>query len=265
MSSNYSHNAQIFLTTHSPAFIDLGNENQSVYLANMRNSKTIFTAIDEKERKNGKQPDQFLAIADELGHIHLMDELRARLSERLSIAEEAIKNRDALLSKLDDIRKPVVLTEGKTDALILNHAWRKLRGSEPPFEIKSCNVSDQEKKESAGANQLAICLKGIQKDNSKIVIGLFDRDEEGQNAFKDLGKNFVKINLFDDVRKSKNNKAYAVLLPLPKGFEKWEIMKNHCIEYMFPERTLNENGIILKAYPFGSGHTLYGDRAVSMV
>jgi hypothetical protein len=48
-------------------------------------------------------------------------------------------------------QKPVLFTEGKTDAKILSVAWEKLYTHDCPFEIKSCNLM-QEEEENVGRN-----------------------------------------------------------------------------------------------------------------
>ncbi|XNO42197.1 hypothetical protein ACL2DZ_17395 [Sinorhizobium meliloti] len=205
-----------------------------------------------------------MLVADELGHIKLMNELHGKLQERISVAEEAAAGLAA--TRAEAVKIPVLLTEGKTDVLILEEAWRKLRGTARPFAIKSCNVlSETEKNDAAGAAQLAICLRSIMADNHSVVIGLFDRDDEGKKCWA-LDANFAKQNLFSDVKASKNGKADAILLPVPDGEPDLANSSHHCLEFMFPTAALNAKkdgrGLILKGFPLV---TKCGSKVVSSV
>jgi predicted ATPase len=253
MSEAYCHNAQIFLTTHSPAFIDLNRSNQAIYLAKAKDGDTEFSNLNSRKDWESDETDPFLMIADELGHIKLMNELHKRLQAGIAKAEEIEKNSALILDELNNVRRPVLLTEGKTDVLLLKAAWAKLRNDEPPFEIKSCNVlSAEDEGDAAGAIQLGTCLKAIMHDQPNLVIGLFDRDSEGRKQWE-LNRNFTQPDLFSDVKVAKNNKAFAILLPLPAGAEKFDKSDNHCIEYMFPKDALSKKvdgrGLTLTSMP----------------
>jgi hypothetical protein len=253
MAETYSKNAQIFLTTHSPAFIDLTRQNQSIYMASRKNSDTVFTHLNSKKWADAADSDPMLMIADELGHIRLMSELREKLEERISTAENVIRTASAATEALSKIQRPVVLTEGKTDAQILVSAWKKLRGADAPFDIKSCNVlTPDEPSDAAGATQLAICLRSIMADHPHTVIGLFDRDAEGEKAWK-MDANFIQDDLFSDVKTAKNKKAHAMLLPVPDGGDAFAKSGNLCMEFLFSADDLSKKvdgkGIVLDPIP----------------
>jgi predicted ATPase len=253
ITSSYCHNAQIFLTTHSPAFIDLTREGQSIYMAKRDGGDTIFTHLNSAKRHRASLEDPEMLVADELGHISLMNDLHRKLQARLKAAEEAEKNFSAAMEEMKILNRPVLLTEGKTDVLILREAWKRLRGENPPFDIKSCNVlGEQEQTDAAGAAQLAMCLRSIMADHHHAVIGLFDRDIEGIKGWN-LDANFVKFEGYDDVKISRNKKAYAIRLPVPVKVPDLAKSGHHCVEFMFPletlKKTVEEKGLRLKGLP----------------
>ncbi|MFB2567269.1 ATP-dependent endonuclease [Rhizobium sp. IMFF44] len=253
MTSSYCQNAQIFLTTHSPAFIDLTREGQSIYMAKREGGDTIFTHLNSAKKQKVSQEDPEMLIADELGHIKLMNDLHEKLQARLAAAEEAERHLAAAMEEVNKLNRPVLLTEGKTDVLILIEAWKKLRGGTPPFEIKSCNVlGEQEKTDAAGAAQLAMCLRSIMADHQHSVIGLFDRDIDGIKGWN-LDANFGKFETYDDVKVSKNKKAYAIRLPVPEKVPDLEKSSHHCVEFMFPidalKKTVEDKGLRLRGLP----------------
>ncbi len=253
IASTYCQNAQIFLTTHSPAFIDLSREGQSIYMARRDQSDTVFTHLNSAKRQKVSQEDSEMLIADELGHIKLMNELHDKLQTRLAAAEEAEKNLAAALAEMSILNQPVLLTEGKTDVLILTEAWKKLRGGVPPFAIKSCNVlNGDEKTDAAGAAQLGMCLRSIMADHHHTVIGLFDRDLDGLKGWG-LDANFARFKSYDDVKISKNGKAYAIRLPVPANVPELAKSSHHCVEFMFPihalKKSIEGKGLRLKGLP----------------
>ncbi|TDX76221.1 putative AbiEii toxin of type IV toxin-antitoxin system [Neorhizobium sp. R1-B] len=253
MTSSYCQNAQIFLTTHSPAFIDLTREGQSIYMAKREGGDTIFTHLNSAKKQKVSQEDPEMLIADELGHIKLMNDLHEKLQARLAAAEEAERHLAAAMEEVNKLNRPVLLTEGKTDVLILIEAWKKLRGGTPPFEIKSCNVlGEQEKTDAAGAAQLAMCLRSIMADHQHSVIGLFDRDIDGIKGWN-LDANFGRFETYDDVKVSKNKKAYAIRLPVPAKVPDLEKSSHHCVEFMFPidalKKTVEDKGLRLRGLP----------------
>ncbi|MBY5325414.1 hypothetical protein [Rhizobium leguminosarum] len=138
--------------------------------------------------------------------------------------------------------------------MILTEAWTKLRGgTTPPFEIKSCNVlGEEEKTDAAGAAQLAMCLRSIMADHHHSVIGLFDRDIDGIKGWN-LDANFLKFETYEDVKVSRNKKAYAIRLPVPTKMPDLAKSSHHCVEFMFPmealKRTVEEKGLRLRGLP----------------
>jgi predicted ATPase len=252
MSAIYSKNAQIFITTHSPAFINIEDEKQAVFLASRVGADTALRRLTKANIEDIKSEDPDILIANELGHIQLMDGLRKKLEERIRLTEELQAAAEMKISEIAAIEKPVVLTEGRNDVLILKEAWKRLRSSECPFEIRSCSVVDAEDGEAGGADQLASCLRSIMPSHPHIAVGLFDRDEQGLKAWK-LDQNFFQDDLLSDVKSSKNGKAHAVLLPVPGHEPNFKLSQTLCMELMFPEaavrKSVNGKSLVLTPVP----------------
>lgn len=238
-SETYSNNAQIFITTHSPAFINIRDENQAVFLASREGADSVLHRLTAKNVEEIDTEDPDIVIANELGHIQLMDSLRDKLRERIEFAEELSKKAEKIIEELKSLQAPVVLTEGRHDPKILTEAWARLRETELPFAIKSCSAVPEKEGEAAGADQLASCLRSVLPDHPHIVIGIFDRDESGKKAWK-LDQNFTSQDLFADVKASSSGRAFGILLPVPSHEPKLEHSMTHCIELMFPEAAVRK-------------------------
>lgn len=238
--NTYSKNAQIFITTHSPAFINIHNKSQAVFLALRDGPDTKLQRLSAQNIQDIDHEDPDILIADRLGHIHLMNELREKLDERIIAAEAIQSQAQSRLEELKGIQAPVVLTEGRFDPLILKEAWSRLRIDEMPFAIKSCSVVPEDEGEAAGAKQLSSCLRSILPDHPHLVIGIFDRDEEGLKYWT-LDRNFQQSDLFEDVKSSTSGKAFATLLPVPSHEPKLKDSRMHCIEFMFPEAAVKKS------------------------
>lgn len=111
-----------------------------------------------------------------------------------------------------------IFTEGKSDALIINHAFSILtKNKEPKWKVSSCETSL--KSQSGGANHLAKLLINLSKkieidyDLGKTVIGLFDNDAKGSQEFNGLKEDFVFID--KRTRKHSELNIYAIKLPIP--------------------------------------------------
>lgn len=239
MGQNYSKNAQIFITTHSPAFIDINDENQAVFLASRSGSDTKLHRLTNQNIDDIKNEDPDIIIANELGHIQLMDSLRQKLEEKILHTEKLQDLAEEKIEELKALQKPVILTEGRNDVKVLQEAWKRLRQNECPFEIKSCSVVDDDEGEAGGADQLASCLRSILPDHPHTFIGLFDRDDSGLKAWK-LDKNFSQIHSNEDIKSSSSGKAHAMLLPVPEFEPAFKDSHTLCLELMFPETAVRK-------------------------
>jgi len=117
----------------------------------------------------------------------------------------------------DGDRRPIVITEGKTDQKILTIAWEKLNnGAEIPFRIISSGIQIEEDKRTGCADSVRRSLEYISTLTDRKIIGLFDNDREGNEQFKGLNKSiFEPHNLQNNTRKHQIKNIYGLILPVP--------------------------------------------------
>ena len=226
----YSRDSQIFITTHSPAFIGL--ENSDVKLFRCYKSEGSTAVLD---MLRAEQQDE---LKEELGYLRLLKEQNEFYKSKIQELQLVKQEIELLKKTLKNISKPILMTEGKTDVAILKTAWKHLYTYECPFDIKSCNAySDKADISAAGCKMLANTINSWKFDTSNLLIGLFDNDEEGVKEFH-LGKNFVEYK--ENIKKHKNGNAYALLLPATSELKNFEKFKNLCIEFYFDYECLSK-------------------------
>ncbi|MCE5189197.1 MAG: ATP-binding protein [Eubacteriales bacterium] len=248
----FSEGSNIFLTSHSPAFIGLEtSEYVQVYRCFRDDKGTCIKTLNKAK----DQPE----LCEELGYVNLQKEIfelynakvidyKLRL-EKLGEREEEI----SLINKqLEQATKPTLFTEGITDVLILKTAWKALYDNECPFEIKSCNtLLEQDDVSAAGCGKLADLLCSSRPDNPNFVIGLFDRDKEGIKSYE-LDRNFEKKD--ECVKMHRNKRCCAICLPVLEDRKQFAENDNLCIEFYFDNvyltRTIEEKSLILIPQPF---------------
>lgn len=222
----------IFLTTHSPAFIDLGYKKfcNGYRCYKMNQSTKIVDFVNA---------GRLQSLNEELGYIKL---LRKQYEEYQKMKELTLEQNNVIEKLKMEIllsQKPVLLTEGKTDVKILVEAWEKLYNYECPFDIKNCNLLSDETEENAlaGAGILKNILCSVRYDDSKTIIGLFDNDNAGQKAYR-LDGNY-KESTDGRWKKHKNGKGYAMLIPAVGEVEKIANINNLSIEFLFSKECLD--------------------------
>lgn len=239
MRQRYSKSAQIFITTHSPAFIDLSRDGQSLYVARREDDATTFHEVNAKSALALFDGDAELGLAEELGHIALMGKLHQQLSDAI-VEANAVKAAGLMVQEeLENFKRPLLLMEGRSDPYIISQAWQHLRGGDMPYTVRSCNtLPDDDAGEAAGAGVLAGALKTVRADAPHVTVGIFDHDVEGIGQFK-LDKNFVVIAGHSGAKVHKNGKSIALLIPAPAGYEGMVQAENLPIEFLFEKKYLD--------------------------
>lgn len=146
-----------------------------------------------------------------------------------------------LREKILNSRRPLIITEGKTDVAILSTAWEKLFPETPiPYMIRDCDpVAESVGGGNGGTKTLVKLISTISSDSPAPVIALFDRDKEGMDALNSLPAYF-QSNSAGDLRWIEGGRAMAMLLPLPPGREEYERLNNLCIEFYFGDACLEK-------------------------
>jgi len=137
-------------------------------------------------------------------------------------------------------KKPRIYTEGMTDALILNTAWKKLYPEiDCPFIIKDCHPTRKTSPETTigGVDVLKNQLINLNEEAQFISVGIFDRDDAGLNALNNV-KDY-EVDMENEWRISLPRKAGCFTLPVPVGREKYEASKKLSIEFYFNDEVLS--------------------------
>lgn len=235
---------QVFMTTHSPSFYLLDDPSvRKCYISKDETGSSVALQGKELEKLD---PSKAIQEGFYLPAVAKSLERLADYEREISSSQEEIAKLNA---ELVSISSPVILTEGRTDALILGTAWRKLRGTEPQFRIRSCETGGENAGSgNGGATKLSVRLKGIPGDHPHAVLGLFDFDKAGIAEYS-LDRNFVDMNVGPYLcKRAMHGRAYAALLPAPHFREECFRYKNMPIEFLFEDEYLlrNVNGYRLE-------------------
>lgn len=240
----YKVNSTIFLTTHSPAFIDLAYKKEGRGFRCYREGETTEAVSFEEAYK-------LELLEEELGYAYILKEQYEQYKAVVKENEEMQDKLEKLETEILISQKPVLFTEGKTDAKILSVAWEKLYNYDCPFEIKSCDLMKEETSGNvslAGAGMLKKVLCTARYDSEKVIIGMFDNDTAGIKEFG-LDNNYV-LREDKNWKEHKNKKGFAFLIPTNEETKKIAEGQNLSIEFLFEKETLNKevNGkkLILK-------------------
>lgn len=229
--TEYSANSQIFITTHSPAFVSINHQDAACFRAFQTDSRTEVVNLS-----NGKTaPEHKRELEHELGVLSIqkqVHDLYAIKLEELKSVEEA---RAAAEQELREFKLPLLLVEGKWDKKIIEVAWKKLRATTMPFRVR---VADPIGDGSAGASMLAKMIEGIHPDDGRSCLALFDQDKEGVHHFERLSKNFSIIDGDNSIKRHSNGLSFAMLLPAPESRTDYVLAQNHMIEFMFSDEVL---------------------------
>jgi predicted ATPase len=234
--SIYSKWAQIFIASHSPAFISLHDSSTACYrvFKNEDDSTNIFPIHYGQKLNEHKN-----LLMNELGVLEIQKEVHELYSEKIMKLKEISVQVSELQKDLDKFRKPILLVEGKFDKNIIETVWSKLfNNSKPPFIIRVADSAKSNQGGAAGASSVKMMIEALHPEDDRKIVGLFDRDEEGIKVFGSLSKNFVLISNSSDMKQHRNGMASAMLLPSP-GFRNDHVnAKNLTIEFMFPDEVI---------------------------
>lgn len=173
-----------------------------------------------------------LAFNNSIEHNELKKVVRKAISRyddvvKALMAKPARQLRYSNLDILNAERNVKIVTEGKTDARIIEHAYSILTGKTLPYwSIKPAGLTSG----SAAEVRLTLDKAAPLSRDGEIYIGIFDNDKEGIEQFKGLNdKRFEKWNGSERVRKMINEMIFGIKLPIP----------NHLRQYKRPEIELN--------------------------
>lgn len=223
METIYSRNAQIIVTSHSPAFLDLKSPDSRLYrVERPASDETVVNLL------TGADIEDFA----DLGLLALQTKFQKEYEQRIEIMEGA---KNVLEARIQAAESPVILVECKTDEKIMEEAWLRIYGDDMPFTVECCSTTEDNS--SAGCGILKKALESG-RPSMQPTIGLFDYDHEGVEAFEKLDKNFVASEYVQGLKVHRNGKFAAMIFPVIEGLQGYRTAKTLCIEFLFPEYAL---------------------------
>ena len=232
----YSNEAQIFLTSHSPAIVARDGDRISCYRVYQELEKTEVekVALPLSKTASGSK------LSHEIGLLRIQQEIHKEFSAKLQ-EFEAIRGQIASLeADLATLKTPLIIVEGKSDVAILNTAWEKLfPGKKMPFSIRSADpLENHPELSGAGTGSLAKTIESIHPLDGRRVIAVFDHDDAGIRAFEKLSKNFKGTDGAGYCKLHSNGLAVALTLAEFDPESPEVEQQNLCIELLFDEETL---------------------------
>lgn len=162
------------------------------------------------------------------------------------ISKPARNIRFTALDTIHTNKRTKIITEGKTDAQIIEHAFSILTNSITPYwNIKPSGFN------SGSAQEVQATLnksKALLSDD-EIIIGVFDNDTEGQNQFNGL-KSPIFENWKDSnrIKKMEEREIYGIKIPVPSELKHYLIedseLNYFAIEHYFDLKLLKEHDIV---------------------
>lgn len=195
--TQYCKSSQIFITSHSPAFIGDESDKKTIIRVGNNGGRTVLLS-DENP------------LDEELGYIELYREFIDQVKAlQLSNAKQEAEIKQ-LTKLLQSSQTPVILTEGKTDTSLLKLAIKKLNLEVfKSWEIRPIQADGTSNNETLLKYLLAL------KDNMHLstpVIGMFDRDTD---ICVDISGTKTDIRTKEFVKLA--DKLYAFAIPVPHG------------------------------------------------
>ena len=185
-------NLKVIFVTHSPSTVALAPE-ESIYVMNKIGENRIVKSSNKEA-------------------LHILSEGFASLT----ISESNLQ----VGYNIKRASKYVLLTEGITDRIILESAWKNLENKEIHFDIQDCF-------DASFLRNLFARGEIFTNYPDKTFIALFDFDAEGYSSWNNL----PQFEIIDSdpnkglLKKHKTKSAYALLLPVPTGDIKAQIIK----------------------------------------
>ncbi|SDI25389.1 AAA domain-containing protein, putative AbiEii toxin, Type IV TA system [Pseudomonas benzenivorans] len=199
-------NKQIFLTSHSPAFFSLEQDDVSRYF--VTRSKVIEERLNSTIVKIGSPrsplPSELMGETPHLPviSVHLRD-------AHLKILQQE-ENRIELEQRLEAHNQSIMFVEGASDIRVFAKAWEMLIGNEMPFRLESAGGTT--KMESLASD--GRILSGLAPGRK--IFALVDNDTEGRSLYANSrlsnGGRWVQHN---------SNKVHWCRLPFATEFERF--------------------------------------------
>jgi hypothetical protein len=239
----YSKDAQIFITSYSPAMVSRTGAGVSCYRVWQPIDRT---EVEWLEKPLGKSISG-ARLQEEIGLLRIQQEIHSEYTEKLRKLEALSQRVADLEGEIAANQLPLVLVEGVTDVAIFETAWTKLYpGVKMPFLVRSADpLANVAGGGSGGASSLAKAIESIHPADNRYVVAVFDHDQEGIKMFDGLSKNFKASAGHTYEKNHANGYAFAITLAVAGEELPTVSAKNLCVEYLFDNDDLalrNEDG-----------------------
>lgn len=242
--------------TKFPTHVELtrevsGLENDSVVLAEhitTYSKKRFQTKIGELNNSYMIMVENAILVS--IGNLVLKNEI---FSFGKCVSKSHIFEIENIVKEYKTLTKPIIITEGKTDARYLKIAWEKLYPNEEMyFDCVASGLQIDEEMRTGGSNTVRQALENLSIIDSRTIIGLFDNDRTGNSEFNSLSnkknKIFEKDSLKYNLTKHIKNNIWGMLLPVPEERKLFVTLDDisqryFCIEHYFSDKVLREHNM----------------------
>ena len=204
---SYRELSQIIISTHSPAFYLLGEENDA---------NRFFSYKSENGNSKYSSNSCLNDINENIGLLGLIAPYVENINNMYTEQFKKLQEAEAQLRDLKN--KIVIIPEGKTDVKHLKTAFSQLYESDDSL-VNSLTFYEFDERETLGEDLKTILNRLSHIEIESVVIGLYDRDKLGSGnentSYECLGKN-----------------VYKAYLPLPKS-RKLKNQEKICIEHYY--------------------------------
>lgn len=224
LEKEYSKNAQILITSHSPAFVGtIGDESRKIIYFLTKDS--IGKVNREKIDRNLLLNEQKLNLSKKLGYIALQKDLADCLNKKITETNKLIECYEELLRR-EKGKQNIVFVEGITDEKYFQCAQRIYSIS--GFEVKWIGYDDKNGSRFSGAtalNQLReVLISNPQLVSGKKIILLYDFDSKKSN--EDIGNIHIR-STYQNEQNESIKKGIENLLSFPNSFDLKRFYKQH--------------------------------------
>jgi 5S rRNA maturation endonuclease (ribonuclease M5) len=241
--NDYALHNQIFLTSHSLAFIN-PPENVKVNPVVYKVYQDDFGSTKFESFNNLFKSQDKMQLFEELGILIAQKEF-------IALYRKTVKDLEILKQQIDESSKPVLIVEGKSDKWIIDTSWKKLFHDNPcTFTVIPSGLYLNEDESEGSAEQVRRAIEYLSTiSKKKIIFGVFDNDREGNEQFKGLNKRiFEEHKLTSNSRKHKKSNTYGIILPVPEFRKTFVDSRNLLyrffeIEHYFSDQVLKSNNI----------------------
>lgn len=177
--TEYSKHAQIFVTSHSPAFVGSIKQEDKKIIYLLRKQSENGYLIQEKITPDLLLPENKIKLGKELGYIELQNDLAQCLTQYIQRLGEKEKYLNSLKAEINS-QTHVVFVEGSTDKMYFEEAYKIFGFRDFSFEIIGSVIKGQDSfcGESALTKAKEVFKHNLEILKNKKIVLLYDFDSK---------------------------------------------------------------------------------------